>query len=300
MSKHGTIKRYILIIEKIDKGNRPSFYAISSYLHDHGFEYSKRTLQRDVEHIRVTFGIDIIYDRKQNGYFIDYERSVNVESFHRFLEIAQSADLLTESLADNKNTLGCICFEAAGSLHGLSHLKPLLQAIKDTRLVRFRYFNFQTTRRTIFKISPYLLREYRNRWYVVGVIGSRASFTIFGIDRIEELEILQDGFTPDPRLNPNTLFDKIIGVRLSENELCKVVLSFSPGQGKYIKTLPLHKSQRILIDSKKELRIELDVVPNFELNQVILMHGDTVTVMEPKWLADEIAGILKNSLKKYQ
>jgi len=86
----------------------------------------------------------------------------------------------------------------------------------------------------------------------------------------------------------------------SQNTVQDVVLSFTHTQGKYIKTLPLHKSQKVLIDNEKECRIALRVIPNYELTQEILMHGDSVKVMEPAWLAEKIQQILKRALEKYR
>ncbi|MGM0649710.1 MAG: WYL domain-containing protein [Bacteroidota bacterium] len=63
------------------------------------------------------------------------------------------------------------------------------------------------------------------------------------------------------------------------------MLAYTPTQGKYIKTLPMHNSQKVLIDNDNECRISINVGPNFELNQQILKHGDTVKVLEPQWLA---------------
>ncbi|OFY96939.1 MAG: hypothetical protein A2491_14240 [Bacteroidetes bacterium RIFOXYC12_FULL_35_7] len=92
----------------------------------------------------------------------------------------------------------------------------------------------------------------------------------------------------------------LFGVVYSYHEQQKVILSFTSVQGKYIKSLPLHKSQRIIIDNEDELRIELNVIPNYELSQLILMHGETVKVIEPVWLIDEIKETLKASLKQYK
>ncbi|MCY7311266.1 MAG: hypothetical protein LH619_10850, partial [Chitinophagaceae bacterium] len=77
MSTQGTIKRYILIVEKIASARFPSFLVLKNYLSDHGFEISERTLQRNIEQIRYEFGIEIKYDRMQNGYFIDKAVSIN-------------------------------------------------------------------------------------------------------------------------------------------------------------------------------------------------------------------------------
>lgn len=95
MSKHGTIRRYTLEIEKIRRGQFPSFQEIKDYLFEHGFEIGARTIQRDIEQIRFEFGIEIKYDRDKNGYYIDYVNSLNIESFFRFLEIVNTAELLT-------------------------------------------------------------------------------------------------------------------------------------------------------------------------------------------------------------
>ena len=95
------------------------------------------------------------------------------------------------------------------------------------------------------------------------------------------------------------MFNNIIGVFYTSDKLEEVILSFTPLQGKYVKTLPLHWSQKTIIDNDNEFRIALYVVPNIELKQQILKHGDTVQVIEPQWLADEIAHILTRTLQQY-
>jgi predicted DNA-binding transcriptional regulator YafY len=299
MSKHGTIRRYTLEIEKIRRGQFPSFQEIKDYLFEHGFEIGDRTIQRDIEQIRFEFGIEIKYDRDKNGYYIDYENSLNIESFFRFLEIVNTAELLTESLLESKDSLKHISFDTGGGLKGIENLKPLLKAIKDNRKISFTHFNFHTEKSRKYTLKPYLLKEYQNRWYVVGIIGGFNEFRTFGIDRIENLEIKTETFKPDKKLNPIEMFNKTIGLVYSENTPQTIVLSFTPTQGKYVKTLPLHTSQRILIDDEQECRISLEVVPNYELTQQTLKHGETVKVVEPQWLKDEIKGILKRTLGNY-
>lgn len=299
MSKHGTIRRYTLEIEKIKSGQFPSFEEIKNYLTDHGFSVGDRTVQRDIEQIRFEFSIEIKYNRDRNGYYIDYDNSLNVESFFRFLEIVNTAELLTESLLESKDALKHISFDTGGGLKGIENLRPLLKAIKDNRKISFTHFNFHTEKSRKYTLKPYLLKEYQNRWYVVGIIGGIGEFRTFGIDRIENLEIKTETFTTDKKLNPIEMFNKTIGLVYSENTIQTIVLSFTPTQGKYIKTLPLHPTQKILIDDESECRISLEIIPNYELTQQILKYGETVKVNEPQWLADEIKMILKRTLEKY-
>ncbi|MFW6248506.1 MAG: helix-turn-helix transcriptional regulator [Bacteroidota bacterium] len=299
MSKHGTIRRYTLEIEKIRRGQFPSFQEIKDYLFEHGFEIGDRTIQRDIEQIRFEFGIEIKYNRDKNGYHIDYENSLNIESFFRFLEIVNTTELLTESLLESKDSLKYISFDTGGGLKGIENLKPLLKAIKDNRKISFTHFNFHTEKSRNYTLKPYLLKEYQNRWYVVGVVGGLNEFRTFGIERINDLEVKAETFERDDKQNPTELFEQTIGIVYDEYSVQKIILSCTPNQGQYLKTLPLHKSQRILIDNEQECRISLDVVPNYELTQQILKHGETVKVIKPQWLVEEIKEILKKSLENY-
>ena len=191
MSAQGTIKRYILIIERIASIGFPSFQVIKGHLSDHGFEISERTLQRNIEQIRYEFGIEIKYDRIQNGYYVDKEESINYDVFMKFLKIVTTAHLLTESLKDGKNTMNYISFEGDGDLKGIDNLKPLLFAIKNHRKILFTHENFETGKRKNYQMKPYMLREYQSRWYIVGLVDG-AEFRTFGIDRIESIEVLTE------------------------------------------------------------------------------------------------------------
>ncbi len=300
MSKHGTIRRYTLELELIKSGRYPSFQEIKDYLFDYGFEISIRTIQRDIEQIRYEFGIEITYNRNKNGYFINYENDFDIESFFRFLEIVNTAELLTESLYESKNSLKYISFDTAGGFKGTKHLKPILTAIREHRKISFTHYNFHTGKTKKYTIKPYLIKEYDNRWYVVGLLGDVQGFRTFGIDRIKNLEVKAEKFDYNESFNPKEIFEKTIGIIYSQNTVQNIILSFTPTQGNYIKSLPLHKSQKILVDNEKEFRVSINVVPNYELTQLILKQGDTVKVIEPKWLADEIKEKLKKTLKKYR
>ncbi len=299
MSAQGTIKRYLLIVEKITSTKSPSFQVLRGHLSDHGFEISERTLQRNIEQIRYEFGIEIKYNRTENGYYVDKEESFNYDAFMKFLEIVSTADLLTESLKDGKDTMSYISFETDGNLKGIENLKSFLFAIKNNRIIFFTHENYETGKRKSYRMKPYLLKEYQNRWYIVGLIKGN-EFRTFGIDRIESVELLTDTFTPDPKLNPAKLFENIVGLTFSMGKPEDVILSFTHLQGKYIQALPLHRSQQIIKGTKDEFLVKLSVIPNFELKQKILMLGDSVKVLQPEWLAKEIKSVLINALKLYK
>jgi predicted DNA-binding transcriptional regulator YafY len=299
MSKHGIIRRYTLEIEKISGGFYPSFEEIKEYLFGYAFKISNRTLERDIEQIRFEFGLSIQYDRSKNGYYIDAENSLNIDSFFRFLEIVNTAELLTESLQESKNVLSHISFDMGGGLTGIEHIKTCLRAIKDRNKISFTHHNFHTNKSRKYTIKPYLLKEYQNRWYVVGLVGGINEFRTFGIDRIENLNLLAETYVVDEKLDPAEMFTKIVGLVYSLDKQQEVVLSFTAQQGKYVKTLPIHFTQKVLIDNEEEFRISLFIIPNYEFTQLILKHGDTVKVIEPASLVNEIKENLRRALGRY-
>jgi len=299
MSIQGSLKRYYLIIEKVRTSHYPTFNKIKEYLFDKGFEESERTIQRDFEKIRNEFGIELTYDSQQQGYFIDWDLSLNPDAFLRFLEIVNTATLLIDSFKESKETLNFISFEAHGQLQGIENLKELLFAVKNYRKVLFTHENFDSGTMKSYAIKPYLLKEYQNRWYIVGLVDGMTETRTFGIDRITNLKIENKTFSK-PEINTQELFENTIGLTYSINELQEIILSFTTHQGKYIKSLPLHHSQVILVDNKDELRISLRIIPNLEFRQKILMLGRTVKVIKPQWLIDEITKSLSATLKNYK
>lgn len=299
MSRQGTIRRYTLIIEKINFGQYPSFADIQDYLDEFGFTLSKRTIERDFEAIRNEFGLEITYDRFKEGYFIDEENSINIESFIRFLEIVNTAELLTDSLLDSKETLNYISFDQSGGLKGIEYLPKILQAIRERRLMRITHHTFYSEKPRKFKVEPYMLKEYQNRWYIIAIVRGMNQQRTFAVDRLEGVELLTDTFEPTQSDEIEANFRNVIGLVYSEHELQDVELSFTAFQGNYVRSLPLHQSQEIIIDNDDEFRIKLRIKPNYEFIQKILMHGNTVRVLKPKWLVDEIRENLRSSLENY-
>lgn len=240
MINHKNIIRFLLIFEKINTKKTTSLTEIIDYLNRHDLKVSKRTLQRDFEYIRNEFGIDVKYNHLEKGYYIDQKNDEDTgffEKFINFLKIINTADLLVNSLSDSKNSLNYISFDSIGNFKGIRHLKPLLNAIQNKRKVSFTHLNYQTERTTNYIIKPYILREYLNRWYVVGIAEGEEIFKKFGIDRIYDLIITDQVFSIDKNRDPNDIFDNIIGLEITDKELQPIILSFTPKQGRYIKFL---------------------------------------------------------------
>ena len=298
MAKNEPLRRYFIEIEKIKTSFYPSIEDIADSLQRWDINKSERTIERDIEQIRKNFGVEIIYEPQERGYYIDETQSPNLKKFLRFLELANTAHLFLSGITQTKDFIKDIDFDEKGGLMGTEHLYALLKAIKHNNKIRFQHFNYLTNEKKEMLVAPYFLKEYLGRWYVVGLRDDEKIRT-FGIDRISDLEITEHKFTKKKEKEARENFESIIGLVYSYGKRQKVVLSFTPVQGRYIKSFPWHHSQRVLIDNEEECRISLNVIPNYELYQQILMQADQVKVLEPQQLVDEIKNKLSNALSRY-
>jgi predicted DNA-binding transcriptional regulator YafY len=299
MSYNAVVKRYFLIIEKIAGGQFPTLHQISDKLKGEGFSFSLRTLQRDIEHIRNTFQIEIEYSKAQNGYFINKEKSINPDNFTRFLEVINTASIFSDEVAKFKLPHSNIMFEVSGKLRGIENIKSLLLAIKNKKKIRFTHNNYTHNSKKEFVVHPYLLKEYLYRWYIVGILDGKNEIRTFGIDRIDDLQILNEFFVPEKRNSLKELFKNTIGLVYSAAKPQEIILHFAPIQAKYIEALPLHHSQQKINENKKGVTFSIFVTPNLELVQQLLSWGEYVMVLKPLSLAKEIKKVYQKALKNY-
>ncbi|MCJ7446529.1 MAG: WYL domain-containing protein [Bacteroidales bacterium] len=301
MSLQGTIKRYSLIIDKVRNSNFPSFKEIHEMLQDEGFQISSRTLQRDMEDIRDEFGIELTYDSSKNGYFIDYEKSINADYILHFLELGVSSQLLIDSLKKGKEILKYISFDSYEGFKGLNNIQKLLSAIKNHKKITFKHTSYQTGKTCRQNVRPYLLKEFQGRWYLYAENPSIKKFRIYGLDRIDDLRVLDKTFIPSEDVDCAARFADMIGISnaFKGQEKQEIILSFYAEQGKYFKSLPWHLPYKVIEDNDHEFRISMIIIPNYELLQRILMHNGRIEVIKPEWLREEVKDALAEALKKY-
>jgi predicted DNA-binding transcriptional regulator YafY len=300
MSQQGVVKRYSLILKKVKESYFPSLPEIKAYLAFKGFEVSNRTVQRDFKQLDEEFGLKISYSASKRGYHINKKDEIQAEPFLKFLELFDTADIISESLTNNRETLKYIAFDNYENSRGTDFLKPLLEATRDHKTVIIKYQTFLSSVEKNYEVLPYLLKEYQGRWYLIACFPNKNKLYIFGLDRILSLKTTDHIFKPAKNMDPQQKFKNLIGVSAIDEPPEKVLLSFTPQQSNYIKTLPLHPTQRILLDNDKECQIELFVKINYELIMKILSYGESVRVLKPDSLAGEIKNSLAEALKSYK
>ena len=247
-------------------------------------KFTKRTFLRDKVAISKVLKTDIIYRRSTNTYAIDDEDQ------GEFQEDVFDNLLLVEAFREVKGKKDVMLFEQRKS-RGLQWLNGLVHAITHHKVITLHYTKFWEGVSYKKVLEPYALKEFKNRWYLLAHEKNDEKYFIktFGLDRISDLEIAPSTFKPQ-KYDAEKDFENSFGIISTLNETPEeIVLSFDADQGKYIKTLPLHHSQEILVDDDDEFRIKLTLVPTYDFEREILSHGSSVKIISPE--------SFKNSMK---
>lgn len=191
-----------------------------------------------------------------------------------------------------------ILFEYTKGFAGKHMLSGIYEAIFDKKEINFTHCRFESDQPTQRNLQPYILKEHRNRWYVIGKEDGVPK--IFGLDRISNLKVTDREFNQDPGFYDEifrVLYDSVgvfaFGVKSED-----VVLRFSEDEAPYIRSLPLHRSQKILDDNGAEgmtVKLHVKATPEF-IKDCILRFGDKVKVVSPQRLAAEVKDIWKRAL----
>lgn len=298
MSVRETILRYHLIISKLRKhpvtfNELADFLARESEFHDYNLTKGKRTIQRDLDDIRSIYNIDIRFDFRRGVYVL--EPDVNQE---KNLRMVEALDLFN-AMKVTENISGIIHFEKRRP-QGTENMNGLLHAIQNRVQIEFTYLKYWEDESTQRFAEPYALKESKNRWYLVALDHKDRRIKTFALDRLTDIEITKCKFLHPQKFDVNEYFKNCFGIITSEaEEPQEIILSFEPTQGKYIKSLPLHESQEVLIDNEQEIRIKIKIYPTHDFLMEILSHGEYVKVIQPVGLIEQLKSIYSNALNQY-
>ncbi|GAA3969569.1 WYL domain-containing protein [Hymenobacter antarcticus] len=255
-------------------------------LRDLAANYSQRTLQRDLPQIAERFGVTIGHDRRAGGYVIitadplpeGYQRLLDAFELQEFLRLPTALSPFVQ-------------WESRRPL-GTEWLQPLLRAVQLRRQVAFQYHKFWDEAPTARTVSPLLLKEFKGRWYLLAHDPARQGLRCFGLDRIRALESNTQSFESPADFAPDTYYAHSFGIIRPDHEPpAEIVLALEPTQGRYLKSFPLHSSQRVLVDTDAELLIQLTVYNTYDLLMELLSLGDQVQVLAPASLRMQVKQI---------
>ena len=284
------------IVNYLRRKGEADFTEISELLEreslDQGLKFtiSQRTFQRDIKEIYTLYGITIECNKRNAKYFIAEEEETHSNS--RMLETFD----LYNALKFSSFYLPLIHFEKRVA-KGNEHIFALLHAIRNRLLVKFiysKYYNDESDTRTV---EPLLLKEFNGRWYLISRKAGEDTIRTFGLDRISELETLRQKYPASKHFDADEFFKDAFGIFVPvKEEAERVVLSFSKEQGQYVKSYPLHHSQKIITENANEVQLELKVYLSYDFIHELLSYGENIKVISPKLLVNRIKKVLSDAL----
>lgn len=308
MSLLETFTRHRIIIQKLRM--KPFTFEelkaklnIESEIIGGNYEISIRTFQRDIRDISQLYSIDISYNKSTKRYEID--STMDDQYSERLFEAFD----VFQTLKAHQEFSDYIQFDTRKPA-GTGYLADLLVSIKDRKQIQITYQKFWSEKPEIRIMEPYLLKEFRRRWYVFAYDLKVKDFRVFGLDRINNLLETGVKFQYPKSIDPKEQFKEVFGIIGSSDDfkVQEVILSFRkspkdtvdiPNQGEYIKTMPLHASQEIVKDTPDEIVVKVSLKPNWEFLMEILSYGEYVEVLKPLSLRVNIKQRLMSTMSIY-
>ena len=294
-------KQYIWLVNTISRAKRITLAEINERWQrtemSDGMPLSRTTFNRHKDAIEDIFGIFIDCDRRDGyRYFIGNEEVLRENSLQNWmLSTLTVNNIISESLSmQNRIVLEDIPSDG-------EHLELVIGAMKAGRKVLVRYKRYQAAKARSFVLSPYCIKLFRQRWYLLGRFDD-GGFAMFSFDRMEHLTLTDETFKMDKDFDATAFFGECYGVVIGDgSEPVRIVLRAYGKERYYLRDLPLHHTQKEIqsADEQDFADFELYVRPTSDFKGQLLSRGAWLKVLEPQWLADEIRKLHEESAKMY-
>ena len=293
------INRYVWLVDTIGRYGRITLKDLnkvwlSSQISD-GRPLARRTFFHYRDAIEEMFDIDIKCDRATFEYYIDDSGSENNARLRSWLMDSVSMSGMLSSAHDIS---GRIMLENVPSAR--EHLPVIIDALKQNRRIRFSYKSYTRSLPTDgIVLEPYFVKIFKQLWYVIGRNVKEGKIKTYSLDRISNLNLMQDTFAMPEEVKPSEFFKDCFGIITNSNRPKRIVLRVEPTQAKYFRALPLHPSQQEEVhDDYSIFTYQMRIT--YDLKEELMSHGASIEVLEPKELKTLIRTELEQALKNYQ
>ncbi|AMO20136.1 WYL domain-containing protein [Flavobacterium columnare NBRC 100251 = ATCC 23463] len=287
---------------------------------------SKRTIQLDIQLMRsekLGYNAPIeVYDKKYYRYADEdfsitdiplTETDINVltetvsmlkqfKDFSLFNDVSDILQRLEDKIyAEKTHTQPIIHLDKNENLKGLHFLDAIYQAIVKKVVLIITYKSFKSREAQTFNFHPFILKEFNNRWFVVGKKKGSQPISNLALDRI--ITIDYDFSIPylDYSFDADAYYKNVVGVTVNKGmQACVIQLWVDAYNAPYVITKPIHTTQRIIQQNEDgSIIVNLFLKENFELERIILGFGASMKVLKPERLRKRMKFILEKALENY-
>lgn len=209
-----------------------------------------------------------------------------------------SAHLQTTVSASPDPVIG---FDENKDLKGMIFFTPLFKSITSKNTLKISYQGYKSDNLINEVIHPYYLKEYNQRWFLLALNDKHKTIFNFALDRIVSIEQANTKFIPNSSIDFEHYFDNIVGVSNRDDEVQTIKILLYKEQAPYILSKPIHKSQTVVekhVDGGAIISIK--VIPNYELEQLLLSFGERIKILSPDSLRNNILARIKKNIENYK
>lgn len=287
---------------------------------------SKRTIQMDIQLMRSEkLGYNapiVVYDKKYYKYEDEdfsitdiplTETDMNVltetvsmlkqfKDFSLFNDVSDILQRLEDKIyAEKSHTKPVIYLDKNDKLKGLHYLDEIYQAIIKKMVLIITYKSFKSAEETKFHFHPFILKEFNNRWFLIGKKKTSQPITNLALDRIISIDYDFNHHYLEEDFDADDYYKDVIGVTVNSGlKARRIELWVDTSNAPYVLTKPLHESQRVIKENEDgSIIVHLYVIPNYEMERLLLGFGSCVEILRPEGLRNRMKKILQDAISRY-
>jgi predicted DNA-binding transcriptional regulator YafY len=254
-----------------------------------GFSIAELNLNEE-EWSALQFASQLLYQYKEVPIFSNFKNAIERINTRFALDI-NGNDKVIEEL---------IQFEKAVHTNGMDLIELIYSAIKNKQAIKFQYRNIYKKTTSASNLIPYLIKEHRNRWYVIGWSQEKEKYITYALDRIDNLELIHNIYKRRTDFNAISFFQHSTGIMESNTKPEEVLLTILKPISDLALLEPLHATQKLIIDKTDRVQISLKVLVNEEFMFKILGMGSYCIVDKPASLRKSIKGAIQQMSSNYK
>ncbi len=259
--------------------------------------YSRRTFNNHREAVEEVFGIRIECNRSTNRYFIGCTDDVTDDN-------AETAWLINTFTVNNMLALGKERLSGRVSVEdipsGHRHLTSIMEAMTESRGIRITYQKYTRAEADIYTLRPYAVKEFAKRWYLVAYCEERNGLRVYGLDRIQSLELTGESFRMPKNFDVDELFSTSFGIYIPEEKGRTVIFRATPTDARFLRDLPIHTSQKEIASESDSVTFSIFVCPNKALIMEFCKYGSGLEVISPEEIRSQVAEEHRKAAEKYK
>lgn len=296
------ILKYIWVVKTIHRAGRITLKELNEKWRanvdlSRGEDLPRQTFDRWKSGILDLFGI--LIDCEQRGgyhYYIANPKELSEGKLRTWLLNTYGT---AETLSSNLSIHDRILTENIPSSQ--DHLSTVLEAMKSNNMLHITFKAFTMKEPKRFLVEPYCVKLSAQRWYMLARNTEHKNLRLYSLDRIEAVEISNTRFVLPDDFNAKDYFAEFFGIVLDESvPLQTIILRADKYHQNYMRTLPLHPTQREIFACDDYADFELKLRPTYDFYMKLMSFGNMIKVLEPKNLQEEICKWLENTIEMYR